>query len=435
VIGLAGIVTGVLLTRLLVRPVMQASNRRLRRRNRELSALNAISRDVTGTLGLVEVMERALQQALGLVHAAGGWICLLGKDGFCQIYVRSGALSLVDDRRAYCHSCDLCREAQRTGQTLVIGPCLSECSLLTAGSDLAHAIVPLLIKERTVGLLNLVSEEGDGFEAEDLNVLRDLGRQLGVAIENARLWQELRQKEALRGQLLRKLISAQEEERQRIALELHDEAGQALTSLLVGLKAVERADSLARVHTLTSDLREVVGRTLDEIRDLALELRPRVLDDLGLIPALAHYVSSCRARFGLQAEFVTTGTDNQRLPPEVETTLYRIAQEALTNVARHADASQASVVLQRRDGAVVLVIDDDGVGFDVAQVMASRQEMERLGLYGIEERASLVGGRLTVESSPGAGTTVSVEIPLEGMWLAKKGAEGLTESHLSTSSS
>lgn len=225
--------------------------------------------------------------------------------------------------------------------------------------------------------------------------------------------EELQRKEELRRQLLRKIITVQEEERRRIARELHDEAGQALTSLLLGLSVIDQAASLSQARAVSSNLKEVVGETLDALHNLALELRPSVLDDLGLVPALQRYVESCPTRLGLQADLVTAGTDEMRLPPEVETTFYRIAQEALTNVARHALASEASVLLERRQRSVVLVIEDNGVGFDVAQVMDARQQRERLGLYGMEERASLAGCRLTVESRPGAGTTITVEFPLE----------------------
>jgi signal transduction histidine kinase len=383
-----------------LRQETEQSNLRLLRHNRELSALYAISVAVAGPLQLTEVLEKALQLVVSLVHASGGWICLLGQDDSCEVCVRSPELLQANIGLDYCRSCTLCREVVGTRRTLTIVPLPPECPLRVIRDGVGHAIVPLLVRDRAVGLLNLICQE-NGFEPADLVLLTSLGRQLGVAIENARLWEELRHKEAVRGQLLRKIIMVQEEERQRIARELHDEAGQALTSLLIGLRAIERAGDLAQVHALSSDLRQVVTQTLDEVHDLAVELRPSVLDDLGLVPALKRYVSSCLARFGFEADFVTTGVDNQRLPQELETTLYRIAQEALTNVARHAKASHASVLLQRRKGTVVLVVEDNGVGFDVSEAMASSRERERLGLYGIEERASLIGGRLTVESRPG----------------------------------
>jgi len=412
------------------RQEMEAYNRRLLRRNQELSVLNAVSRAVAGSLGLTDALERALQQTIGMVGAVGGWVCLLGQDDFCQVCVSAGEPSQTDVRLAYCQKCPICQEAAQTRQPLIANPLPPECLLRTAGRSDGHVIaghvaVPLLVKEHVVGLLNLAYEEPDclSLEAANLDLLAAIGRQLGVAIENARLWEQVQHKEALRGRLLRKIITAQEEERRCIARELHDEAGQALTSLLIGLRAMEKSASLKEVHTLAADLRKTVAQTLDEVHNLALELRPSVLDDLGLVPALARYIQSCPTRFGFQADFVTVGIDGQRLPREVETVLYRIVQEALTNAARHTSANQVSVLLQRRRDAVVLVIEDDGEGFDVAQVMASPQRRERLGLYGMEERASLVDGHLTVESSPGTGTTITVEIPLEGVWLAAHGVE------------
>ena len=412
---------------------MKDSNKRLQRRNRELSALNIVSRAVTGPLGLTEAMERALQQAMGLVDTTGGWICLLAEGDFCQVCVQAGETLPGRIGLGSGQICTPCLDATRTRQPLVMTPHLSECSLHDIQCPVRHVVVPLLAKERAVGLLNLVCPPERDFAADELNLLANLGRQLGVVIENARLWEELRRKEAVRGQLLRKIITAQEEERLRIARELHDEAGQALTSILVGLRVIDRAQSMDTVHTLASDLKAVVTQTLDEVHALAMELRPSVLDDLGLVPALERYVQSCPSRFGFQADFVATGIRSRRLPSEVETTLYRIAQEALTNVARHADASHASVLLQQREGVVVLVVEDDGVGFDVDQMASSPEERQRLGLFGIKERASLVEGRVRIESEPNAGTTVSVEIPLEGTWLLREGTVSPEQSHPSVS--
>jgi signal transduction histidine kinase len=402
------------------RDEMEASHRRIQRRNRELSALYAISRAVAGPLSLEEVLRRSLQQAMDLVGTSSGWICLLGEDDFCEICVRSGGPSGLSLGLDSCQKCARCRDAAETRKPMIISPLPSECPLLETDCAAGHVVVPLIAKERAVGLLNLVYGT-EVFDARDLSLLTNLGQQLGIAIENVRLLEELRRKEAVRGQLLRKVITAQEEERVRIARELHDEAGQALTSVLVGLKVMERAHDLEAAQALTADLKEVVTQTIDAVHLLAMELRPSVLDDLGLVPALARYVRSCPARFGFEASFEATGTREERLPLEIETTLYRIAQEALTNVARHAKASRAGVVLQQRGDTVVLVVDDNGIGFDPAHIADSAQERERLGLYGIEERASLVGGQLTVESEPGGGTTLSVEIPLEGIWRNREG--------------
>ncbi|MBU0704992.1 MAG: GAF domain-containing protein [Chloroflexi bacterium] len=398
-------------------------NHRLLRRNQELAALYAISSAVVGSQGLTEVLERALYQAMDMAQATTGWVCILGKNDSCQVCVYAPSNIQSNIRSACCQECSTCREAARTRRPLIVDSFPSECLL---GATLynnehpitGHVIVPLLVKKQTVGILNLAWGGPDDISplAEKLDPLAAVGQQLGVAIENARLWEELVQKEILRGQLLRKVITAQEDERKRIARDLHDRTGQALTSLLIGLRAMEKSNSLDQVQALTTDLKLVVALALDEVHSLALELRPSVLDDLGLVPALTRYAQSCPVRLGFQVDFVTSGMNDQRLPPEVETTLYRITQEALTNVARHADANQVSVLLQRRRGTIILVIEDDGEGFDVAQVMASLEKQDRLGLYGVEERASLVGGKMIVESSPNTGTTITVEIPLEGAW-------------------
>lgn len=224
--------------------------------------------------------------------------------------------------------------------------------------------------------------------------------------------EELHNKEVLRGRLLEKIITAQEDERKRISRELHDETGQALTSLMVGLKALEGATCLEEVRDTADQLRTVAAQTLDSLHSLALELRPSVLDDLGLVAALKRYVKDFATDFGLDADFEVVGLEERRLTPQVKTTLYRIVQEALTNVARHAEASQVSVLLEQRRGSMIAIVEDDGRGFDVEGVLTSGQ-LKRLGLHGMQERASLVGGRLTVESTPGIGTTVFIEIPLD----------------------
>ena len=449
----------------------EAYNRRLLRRNRELSALNAVAQAVSGSLSLSQALERALEQVLDAVDSDAGWICLLREDGTCRAFavMRGLCQPRVGEEPGLCLRHCACRQALETGRPVLIHPLSlfsasldvdcqaqalaaglgspagadvrlgspagadvrlgspagadvkcglrADCPLLSTEMErgrplVGHVAVPLLVKARAVGLLNVACHRGSCFQPDDLNLLSAVGRQLGVAIENTRLWEEVRRKEALRGELLRKVITAQEEERRRIARELHDETGQVLTSLLVGLKVVEEAQNLSEARHLAGNLKNVVSQTLEAVRNLALELRPSMLDDLGLVPALARYVQSCPERFGFEADFAAIGLDGQRLPSEIETTLYRIVQEALTNAARHAQARRVSVLLERRGDSVVAIVEDDGKGFDVAGVLASEDERRRLGLYGMEERASLVGGQLTVESAAGAGTTVFVEVPL-----------------------
>lgn len=218
---------------------------------------------------------------------------------------------------------------------------------------------------------------------------------------------ERKEREQLRTRLLEQVITAQEEERKRIARELHDETGQSLTSLMVRLQTMNQQCPVPELKPHMEEVRQLIAQTLDDVHNLAVELRPSVLDDLGLEAALQRYIQDYRRRFHLEIDLVAIGLD-ERLPPAAETTLYRIVQEGLTNIARHAQASTASILLERRNGRVRVIIEDDGQGFALQQAASSG----RLGLYGMRERAELLDGTFTIESEPGQGTSIFVEVPL-----------------------
>jgi signal transduction histidine kinase len=217
-----------------------------------------------------------------------------------------------------------------------------------------------------------------------------------------------------RTELLGRLVFAQEDERRRIAREMHDQFGEQLTALghrIASLKDAcgDRPDLRGQVHAL-----EVVAHQLDQDVDhLVWELRPTALDDLGLRAALATHIQNWSKRAGISAELHTSGLSGERLASETETTLYRIAQEALTNVAKHSRAEHVDVILERRVDQVVLIVEDDGVGFDPGDAGTTRHG---LGLSGMRERASLVGATMQIESASGKGTTILVRMavaPLE----------------------
>jgi len=213
--------------------------------------------------------------------------------------------------------------------------------------------------------------------------------------------------------LLGQVIAAQEAERARVSRDLHDDVGQALTSVLLGLRLVE--DSLAgtdvdavQARRRLADLRELVADGLRRARQLAFDLRPTVLDDIGLEPALHRLREEMARRSGLVIELDTAALhDEDRLAPGTETVVYRVVQESLTNVIRHAEASSASVTLSLIDGQVRVFIEDDGVGFDSAQPLAR----PHLGTQGMQERAQLIDGSLSITSRPGEGTVVLLEVP------------------------
>jgi signal transduction histidine kinase len=229
----------------------------------------------------------------------------------------------------------------------------------------------------------------------------------GMTAELAQAEQERAEREQLRSQLLEKVIAAQEDERRRIARELHDETGQALTSLMVRLQMMTYLCANPELKIQVEELRQLTVQTLDGVHNLSVELRPSALDDLGLTAALERYIQEYQRHTAVEVDFVVMGLE-ERLPPPVETALYRMVQESLTNIARHAQAETASVLLERRPDRVRAIIEDDGVGFNPAVA----KNGERLGLYGMRERAELLNGQLTIESTLGQGATIYIEVPL-----------------------
>ncbi|MFQ5436351.1 MAG: sensor histidine kinase, partial [Anaerolineae bacterium] len=180
------------------------------------------------------------------------------------------------------------------------------------------------------------------------------------------------------------------------------------TSLMVRLKMMREQSPTPEFAGQVSDLRQLVGQTLADVHNLSVELRPSALDDLGLAAALERYVQDCHCRYELDVDLVAVGLGKERLPASVETAFYRIIQEGLTNIARHANATCVSILIERRDGRVRAIIEDDGDGFDVSHSL----QAGRLGLHGMRERAELLNGTLVIESNPGQGSSIFVEAPV-----------------------
>ena len=280
--------------------------------------------------------------------------------------------------------------------------------------------VPILRAGRRYGNLYLTEKTGGApFDDTDESLVTALAAFAAGAIETAELLASERSRAAAeeqaraRRELLGQVIAAQEAERARVSRDLHDDVGQALTSVLLGLRLVE--DSLARPDVDVEDargrvaeLRELVADGLRRARQLAFDLRPTVLDDVGLAAALQRLTEDVAARSSLAVELDTAAlAPDERLSPEIETVIFRVVQEALTNVVRHASATTASVALAGRDGVIRVFVEDDGVGFDPQQTPTRAH----LGIEGMLERAELVGGTVSVTSAVGAGTTIVLEVP------------------------
>jgi signal transduction histidine kinase len=258
--------------------------------------------------------------------------------------------------------------------------------------------VPLVARGRGIGVMIAHDKAGPSpmFSDDDLRLAETLAQRAAVAVDLS---------ERVSRDAVRQVVQAQELERARLARELHDETGQALTSILLGLKPLERSAATDEARAEVAAVRELVVSTLQDVRRLAVELRPSALDDFGLVPAVERLADTFREQAGIRVD-LEAQLDEERLTTEVETALYRIVQEALTNVVKHARARHVSILLTRRDGGVAAIIEDDGRGFDPG---ATRED--GLGLTGMRERVGLVGGRLRIESAPGAGTTLVAEVP------------------------
>ncbi len=262
----------------------------------------------------------------------------------------------------------------------------------------AGLLVPLILRDQAIGVISVIDKNGHDprFGDDDLRLAEAFASRAAAAVNLS---------ERVARDALRRVVAGQELERTRLARELHDETGQSLTSILLGLKTVEEAEAAEEMRAAAAGLRDLVVSTLRNVRRLAVELRPSALDDFGLVPALERLTATVAERGGPSVDLVAQ-LGEERLPAEVETALYRIVQEALTNVVKHAEATGVSVVLTRTPSSVTAVIEDDGRGLRPDSGDAG------LGLGGMRERLALLDGKLRIESAPGRGTTIVAEVPL-----------------------
>jgi signal transduction histidine kinase len=358
-----------------------------------LSSAMARSMDLRGTLGL------ALDLVLDLLDSQAGGILVGGEDGREETITVVRGLDPGEFQR-------LVESARRPEDRLDIGRAQYN------GSDLA--CVPIATRERVLGEIFIACPPEACFGDTRLQLLVSIGSQLAVAIENARLYEAVRRKEEASSTFLRQYITAQEEERKRIARELHDEPAQLLTGLALAigtaLQLATRNDGeLRRVLVSASTLTE---RVSTEISRSIRDLRPTLLDDLGLLEALEFYADTRLRPLSIQVTFETAGTE-RRLPHELEMALFRVAQEAMSNIARHAEAENVSLTLEFQREVVAIDIEDDGQGFDVEATLARGKDGSPFGLMGMRERVDLLDGTLVVESRPGEGTSVRVRVPVD----------------------
>lgn len=383
----------------------------LERRNQQLSGINRVTEPLTDNLDVAALLDRTLDRIREVVDFDTASYRLTTSDrGLSLVASRNLPVELsletVAIGQCLCGNAverKVCQPASNIGDT-------SRRSACQLSGIVSAVAIPLVGADRVEGTLFLGFRQERRFDQGELATLQAIGRQVGMSVANARLFAALELRERERAQLLKQVIVAQEEERRRIAIDLHDDVAQALASILIGVETVVQTDESGRPTLAKIDqFKQLITHTLEDVHTMAAELRPSLLDDVGLVAALSRLVNDVQTQCSLAVDFQTVNVDGLRLLPAAETALFRIAQAALNNVVHHASAHTVSVLLQRRGDRLILVVEDDGKGFDVPAVRAAPLR-DRLGLAGIEERARLIGAQITIESSKGRGTTLHVDL-------------------------
>ncbi|GIW54656.1 MAG: hypothetical protein KatS3mg082_1060 [Nitrospiraceae bacterium] len=376
-----------------------------------------ISEKLNATLDADRLMDELVVEAIALVNAEGGCAGLRTPEGMeCRRYFHRGEAFPIEYRWPAGRGLPgwvLKHKAPYVTNDAATDPQIIPELRKRLGVKSAISVPILDSKEEVIGFFNIHNKrDGSEFTLSDQAKLVAVAQAASVAVQNALAYQKLQQADLIQTHLLNRIISVQEDERRRIARELHDETAQSLTSLLVGLRALEDAETRESVQAKAVDLRRLTSHTLAEIQRLARGLRPLALDDLGLEEAVRRHADEYAAAYGITVDVHVSGINGRRLPSPVETALYRITQEALTNAAKHAAPNTISVVVRREPSLVRLVVEDDGRGFNTGRLLNKAKTFRHLGLHGMRERAALLGGSVSIESAPGKGTTVSVTIPL-----------------------
>jgi PAS domain S-box-containing protein len=332
------------------------------------ATIHQIGQAVTASLDLDEIFNRIVQ---GLER-------LLPFD--------QASLSLLEDGRRFC---------------------VARSPALPGADGLPGLSTPLTLHGQTIGVLNLVSSGLNRYTSRDRDLLSQLAPEIAIAIENARLYDQVRAGRERLQSLSQQLVRVQELERRHIARELHDEVGQSLTglNLLLGMTSRLPPDE---IRESLGEAQSMLNNLLAQVREMSLNLRPAMLDDLGLLPTLLWHIERYSAATHVRVTFKHSQLE-ERFPQEVETAAYRVVQEGLTNVARHASVGEVTVRLWATDDALCVQVQDNGVGFDAESALAAGVSS---GLAGMRERVELLSGHLTIESLPGAGACLTAEMPL-----------------------
>jgi len=387
-----------------------------------LLALSRVSAAVSGLWDLDAILEVALDNVLNIMNGSVGGILLLDDKTQTLSYrvYRGLSAEMAQQIRLKLGEGIAGRVAQ-SGKSVQVedisdDPRTAYADVVRKEGLKAFISVPLRSKESVLGVINVASHLPHRFTKDDMHLLHSIGDQVGVAIEQARLHEHLGKERDRYRQLARQVLMAQEDARRRLARELHDETSQALSGLALSLQALvdvaemstkhddEFKARLRKAHSLAIEISVEVGRIIRE-------LRPTLLDTLGLVPSIRQYAESTLSPLDVDVSLETRGGVDS-LPPEVEVGLFRFAQGAIGNIARHANAKSVYIFMERKGNELSMRIADDGRGFDVSEITGIDERGRGRGLFSMKERVSLLGGSCSVKSQPGEGTTVSASVPV-----------------------
>ncbi len=401
----------------------QNSDGEMQRRHHELEALSRVSAALSGMWDLDAILRVTLDNLLDIMNGAIGGILLLDEEAQTLTYrVHHGlGKAYVEGIRLRLGEGIIGRVAQ-SGKAILLedistDPRVAYPALVNAEGLKAFVAVPLRAKDKVLGVINVASRTARSFTSNDMHLLYSIGDQLGVAIEQARLYERLRRARERLRKLARQNLVAEEQERRRIARELHDETSQTLSGIALQLQAlVEMAEISGNQDAeFTVGLKKVQSLTVQvhsEVSRLIADLHPALLDTLGLIPAVRQHAEARLHHLGINVSVEIKGRD-RRLPSDVEAALFRFVQGAIGNIAQHSKAKNAVIVLEYQPNELLLHISDDGQGFDVSKITDVEESGRGRGLFSMRERIGFLGGTSGVESQPGKGTAVWARVAID----------------------
>ena len=382
--------------------------------HKRAESLRKIAAALTASLDLSQVLNDILTNLERVIPYDSACVFLLEGDHLNAVAGRGFQDQDVVGRKYPLATDKFFQKIISSGQPYIIADASREPGFLGWGNTekiRGWMAVPLRLHGRYIGLLTMDNFQEGAYSEIEANLAQAFANQAAVAIENARLFEQVREGRERLQMLSQQLLNVQENERRRIALELHDQIGQTLTAVKINLQTAQRKPEAAAFEESLEQSISIVERALSQVRNLSLTLRPSMLDDLGLVAALRWYVDRQAQRGSFVIDFYADEFD-ERPSSDVETACFRVAQEAMTNIMRHADAARIKVQIRKIDNELQMVIEDDGRGFDVSNALERAGQGESLGLLGMRERVQLLGGKLEIETAPGEGTNLTARFPL-----------------------